>query len=114
MITPPGLPLKINSALVENKKLLLSFDCPPVPDLSFPALLFTYIYFGGNSHTIIPFIREIAELSPDGIYNVETSLDSNTERLLSNNPSPIVYLALAGGTVYKKKVYWTTTASVKL
>jgi len=114
MITPPGLPLKINSALVENKKLILSFDCPAVPDLSFPAVLFTYIYFGGNSRTIIPFKREIAEPAPDGRYYIETSLDSNTKRLLSNNPSPIIYLALAGGTANKKKVYWTTTASAKL
>jgi len=113
-ITPEGLPLKLNSAAVENKKLMISFDCPASPDLSFPATLSIYIYFGGNANTIIPIYREITEPAPGGIYNIEAAIDSNTKKLLSKDPSPIIYIALAGGTASKKKVYWTSTASARL
>ncbi len=113
-ITPEGLPLKLNSASVENKKLFLSFDCPLSPDISFPASLSVFLYFGKESGTIIPLSREISEPSPGGTYNLEALLDSNFKRLFSKDPSPIVYIALAGGTAYKKKVYWTSTASAKL
>ncbi|HKB86352.1 MAG TPA: hypothetical protein VKD08_09300 [Ignavibacteriaceae bacterium] len=113
-ITPDGLPLKLNSAAVENNKFFLSFDCPPGPDISFPAFLSIFLYFGKESGTIIPLSREISEPSPGGIYNFEALLDSNIKRLLSKDPSPIVYIALAGGTAYKKKVYWTSTASAIL
>ncbi len=113
-ITPEGLPLKLKSAGIENEKLILSFDCPVSPDLTFPSTLFIFLYFGGESGAIFPLFKEIPEAAPDGTYNIEASLDPQVKRLLSEDNSPIVYIALAGGTVFEKKVYWTSTGAVKI
>ncbi len=113
-ITPGGLPLKLHSAEVENKKLVLSFECPASSDLSFPAVLFIYLYFGKESGSISTFFKEITEPAPGGIYRQEATIDPRTKRLLSKDPSPIVYIAVAGGTPSRKKIYWTNTAAVKI
>ncbi len=113
-ITPEGLPLILNSAAVENKKLNLSFNCPSNPDLSFPATLFVFIYFGNESGTIIPLFKKISEPASGGNYTQEIALDSMSRKLLTKDPSPVVFIALAGGMQNKKKVYWTSTVSVKL
>ncbi len=113
-ITPEGLPLRLISAEIENKILYLSLECPESPDLTFPAMIYVHLYFGKASGTMIPLFKEIPEPKPDGIYNLELSLEGSTKKLLSKDPAPVVYAALAGGTAYKKKVYWTSTVSSHL
>ncbi len=110
-ITPEGLPIRLISAEIENKILYLSLECPQSPDLTFPAMMYVHLYFGKASGTMIPLFKEIPEPKPDGIYNLELSLEGSTKKLLSKDPAPVVYAALAGGTAYKKKVYWTSTVS---
>ncbi len=112
-ITPEGLPLKLNLASIEDNKLKISFDFTENPDLSFPASLFIYFYFV-NTGTIIPLFREISEPEPGGTYNQETALDLHIIKLVSEDPAPIMFIALAGGTSYKDKVYWTSTASLRI
>jgi hypothetical protein len=114
IITPPGQFLKLNSASVDNNILYLSFECPECAYVSFPAHLFVYIYFGKEGTIIIPLVTTIEKPEPDGIYNLELALDNRIKRLLSKDPSPLIYLALKGGTSYKNKKYWTTTAPMKL
>ncbi len=113
-ITPEGLPLDLNSAAIENSKLILSMNCQPASDLTFPAIFLIYLYFGETSGAIIPLIKKISEPAPGGKYYLETDLDSRIKRLFSKDPSPIVFISLIGGTTFKKKVYWTSTASAKL
>ena len=113
-ITPEGLPLKLNSAAVENKKLTLSFECPSSPDLSFPATLQIFLYFGNESGTIIRLFKEISEPAAGGNYTQAIELDAQSRKLLTKDPSPVIFIALAGEMQNRKKVYWTSTASVKL
>ena len=114
IITPEGLPLILNSASIENDKLSLSFDCPAGSDVSFPAVLFAYLYFEKESGANSIFFKEISEPAPGGSYSLETVIDPRTIKLLTNDSEPILYTALIGGTPSKKKVYWTSTAAVRL
>jgi hypothetical protein len=113
-ITPAGLSLKLNSASFANKNLHLSFVCPANQYLKFPAVLFAYLYFEGNGKSIVPVFAPLEAASPDGSYDIELILDSRTGRMFSKDPNPIIYVALAGGEHYKKKIYWTKTASLEM
>ncbi len=112
VITPPDQFLKLNSASVENEMILLSFLCPGNPCLSFPAALFVYLYFGKSGGSITPLMVQVPEPESDSVYEIDVLPDLETKKLLAKDPSPVIYIALAGGTSYKKKVYWTSTASV--
>ncbi len=113
-ITPNGLSLKLYSASIQNKSLHLSFLCLSEPNLKFPARLFIYLYFEKAENSIIPLSVAITVPSPDNLYTLDIKLDSQTKRIAAQDPEPIIYLALAGGIPYKKKVYWTSTASIKV
>ena len=113
-ITPAGLPLKLDSASFENKNLHLSFVCPANQYLKFPAVLFVYLYFEEERKSVMPVFASLEEISPDGSYDVELILDSTIRRMFSKDPNPIVYIAVSGGTSYKKKIYWTSTASLQM
>ena len=113
-ITPEGLPIRLISAEIENKILYLSLECPVSPDLTFPAMMYIHLYFGNASGSIALLFKEISEPKPGGVYNLELSLEGSIKKLLSKDPAPVVYAALAGGTAYKKKVYWTSTVSSHL
>jgi hypothetical protein len=114
IITPEGLTLKLESASFENKNLHLSFACPSNRYLKYPALLFVYMYFENENKSIIPVFAALEETSPDGSYDIELTLDSHIRKIFSRDPDPIIYIALAGGTPYKKRVYWTSTASLQI
>jgi hypothetical protein len=58
--------------------------------------------------------NKITGPAPGGNYSQEIVPDSMTKKLLTKDPSPVVFIALAGGSPNKKKIYWTSTASVKL
>ena len=114
IITPAGLPLELDSASFENKNLHLSFYCPPNRYLKYPAFLFVYLYFEEAGKSIVPVFASLEETSPDGSYDIDLILDSRVRKIISKDPNPILYLALAGGTSYKKRAYWTTTASLQI
>jgi hypothetical protein len=112
-ITPDGLAIKLTTASIENKILHLSFLCPPETNLKFPARVFIYLYFEKAEKSIIRFFTTIAVPSPDNVYTLDITLDSHTKKIAAEDSEPIIYLALVGGTPFKKKVYWTSTASIK-
>ena len=114
VITPPGQLLKLNSVSIEDKMILLSFLCPGNAYISFPASLFVYLYFGKSDGSIAPLMVEVPEPEPDGVYEINVVPDVETKRLLGKDPSPIVYVAIAGGKAYKKRVYWTSTAGAEI
>jgi len=113
-ITPEGLPLQLITAEIENKILYLSFACPVSQDMSFPATLFVHLYFGKASGTIVQLFKEISEPGPEDVFNLEFTLEGSIKKLLSKDPSPVVYIALSGNVVSKKKIYWTSTVSAQL
>lgn len=106
--------LKFNSASIQNKVLHMSFFCPSDTNLKFPAELFVFLYFGKAGKSVVRRSYRIEESSPDGLYNLDTELDNQLKRMEAEDPNPIIYLALVGGTSYKKKVYWTSTGSIQL
>ena len=114
VITPPGQFFKLNSAVLENENIRLSFLCPECAHLTFPAHLFVYLLFVNSDGGIVPMEILLPEPEPEGIYEIDVVPDVETKRLLVKDPSPIVYVAIAGGTSYKKKVYWTSTAAAAL
>ncbi len=114
VITPPGLPLRLDSASFENMVLRLSFVLGDDSNLSFPALLFIYLCFLNSGEEIVPLVTEIPDREPGGRYDLEVVTDIAVKKLLAKYSSPVVYLAAVGGTSYKRKVYWTSTASILL
>jgi hypothetical protein len=113
-ITPVGLKLKLISASFENKNLHLQFICPVKSNLKFPAVLFAYMYFEKEGKPVVPVFALLEEISPDGSYDVELILDTYTRKIISKDPNPVIYVALAGGEHYKRKIYWTSTAAVQI
>ncbi len=114
VITPPGQFLKLNLASLENEMVCLSFLCPGSSSISFPAALFIFLCFGRSAGRIVPLMVDVPEPEPDGVYEINVVPDVPTKNLLAADPSPLVYVALAGGTEYKRKVYWTSTTSAQL
>jgi hypothetical protein len=113
-ITPEGLSLKLNSASFENKNLHVSFICPSNQYFKYPAVLFVYLYFEKENKSVVPVFASLEEASPDGSFDIDLNLDNRIRKIISKDPNPIIYLALAGGTPYRKKVYWTNTASLQV
>ncbi|HEY6906271.1 MAG TPA: hypothetical protein VI230_02335, partial [Ignavibacteriaceae bacterium] len=113
-ITPGGLPLKLSSASISGGILYLSFNCQANPNLKFPAELFMYFSFEKGDKLIIPLSSVIEIPSQNLKYNLEVSLGGRMKKLLIKDPHPILFIALAGGTVYKKSVYWTDTEAAVL
>ena len=112
VITPPGQFLKLNSAVLENENIRLSFLCPECAYLTFPARLFVYLLFVNSDSGIAPMEVVLPQAEPDGNYEIDVVPDKETVKLLAADPEPVVYAAVVGGTVYKRKVYWTSTAAL--
>jgi hypothetical protein len=113
-ITPGGLPLKLSSASIAGGILYLSFNCPANANLKFPAELFMCFSFEKGKKQVIPLSVAIEIPSQNSKYNLEVSLDGRIKKLLAKDPEPILFIAMAGGTVYKKSVYWTDTEAAVL
>ena len=114
IITPAGQALNLQAASFENQNLHLSFICPPNQYLKYPALLFVYLYFEKEDKIILSVSASLEETSLDGSYDIELILDSRVRKIISKDTNPIIYIALAGGTPYKKRIYWTSTASLQM
>ncbi len=114
IITPAGQALNLHAASFENQNLHLSFICPPNQYLKYPAVLFVYLYFEKEDKIILSVSASLEETSPDGSYDIELILDSRVRKIISKDTNPIIYFALAGGTPYKKRIYWTSTASLQM
>jgi hypothetical protein len=56
--------------------------------------------------------ERIESSAHDDKYDIEITPGREIKSVLIREPNPIIYLTLAGGTPYKKKIYWTSTASV--
>jgi len=104
----------LDSAWFENEVLHLSFELGENSNLSFPALLFIYLCFLSSGEEIVPLLTEIPDCEPGGRYDLEVVTDNEVKDLLAKYPSPVVYAAAVGGTPYKRKAYWTSTASIAL
>ncbi len=113
-ITPEGLPLKLSSASVQNGVLRISCFLPTTGNIHFPAKVFVILYFNKYEGAVLPIYSEITEASQDGSYSLDFIPDKEIKKALNSDPSPVIYLALAGSSVYKKKVFWTSTAAVSL
>lgn len=114
VISPPGLPFSLTSASIENNVLIVSFVAEENSGLSFPLRLFVYLCFVNSNAKIVPMLVEITDPKPGGEYDLDIVLVNEVKKLLAKDHSPVVYLAAAGGTPYRKKVYWTSTASLAL
>jgi hypothetical protein len=113
-ITPAGLLLNFTSASYENRILNISFICPAGSELSFPAVLFVYLYFEKAGKSVISIKVPINEPSADGTYNIAITPANLINEMFSKNPDPIIFIAVSGGKVIKDKIYWTSTASLQL
>jgi len=113
-ITPKGLYLKLNSVSIQNNWLNFDFSFPEAADVKFPVRMFACLYFQKYFRSVLNLETEIVAPSPDGNYNISVSLNVNFTTALKADPNPIIYLALAGAVVFKRKLYWTDTAAVQL
>ena len=113
-ITPAGLLLNFTSASYENRILDLSFNYLAGSELSFPAVLFIYLYFEKAGKSVTNVAIPIEETSEDGTYNIEIVPDTPISDMLLEDPNPILFIAVSGGKVIKEKIYWTSTASLQI
>ena len=110
-ITPEGLPLSISSALIQDDTLKININLPSVENIQFPARVFIFLYFDNYDRSVIRLYSQIAEHLPEGSYCLDITLNDNIKNALIVDANPIIYVAVAGTKVYKKKIYWTITAS---
>jgi len=113
-ITPEGLPLRFVSALVREGILKVNFGLSSVENIQFPARVFVFLYFDKFDRSVFKINSEIADPSPEGSYTLDINLTDGIKKALKVDANPIVYMAAAGSKPYKKKIYWTATASKKM
>ena len=113
-ITPPGYALKITSAFYENQIPNISFICPAGTSLTFPVILFVYLYFEKAGKSVANVAVRIEEQSEDGTYNIEIMPDTLISDMLLKDPNPILFISVSGETGFNKGVYWTSTASLQI
>ena len=71
-----------------------------------------YLLFVNSDSGIAPMEVVLPQAEPNGNYEIDVVPDKETVKLLAADPEPVVYAAVVGGTVYKRKVYWTSTAAL--
>jgi hypothetical protein len=113
-ITPGGSALKIISASVLNRVLNLSFTFPVNDNIKFPVTLYLFFFFKKDKKSVYAISEKISAPIVNNNYNLEISLKSEIKKSLIKDSHPVIYTAIAGGTTYKKKVYWTSTASIQI
>jgi len=114
LITPGGIPLKLNSAVVQNNILELNFNFPVVDNIRFPANLFLFLHFNNYNGTLLKINSEIAEAAPGGNYNENIPIEGELKKAFKADANPIIYIAVVGAIAHKKKEYWTETASAQI
>ncbi len=112
-ITPGGIRLVINSALVEDNYLNLNFNLPTVDNIIFPAKLFAFMYFK-KLNVLFALSDDLQDPSPDASYTLNISLDTESRKALKKDVNPLIYVAVVGSTQFKEKEYWSGTAVTQL
>ncbi len=113
-ITPEGLFLMVDSAVIQNQVLRLRLNCPIETDLVFPAKLLILYYFRKEKNPLILTETTIPDSNAGGIYELDIQPGKSIIRLLNDNPDALLFTALISETVRKKKAYWTSTASARI
>ncbi len=113
-ITPDGLFLGVDSAGIQNQVLHLTLNCPDENNLVFPVKLDMLYYFGNAANPLVFTQMTIPESIAGGIYELDIIPGKSMIRLINENPGTLLYIAMISGEAGKKKVYWTSTASVRL
>ena len=113
-ITPKGLFLSLSSASIQNDILQLTFTFQQNTNIKFPLALYIFFYFKEYGKSVYSISEKIESASPDGSYSLNIGLNSIIKKAIKKDLSPIIYISLAGLVSYKRKIYWSDTASTRI
>jgi hypothetical protein len=114
IITPEGLFLEITSLSIQSNTLKTELKFPESTGIKFPAEVFFLFGFQELENTFLSISEIINEPAPGGEYTLSTSLNSRVKTLLKEDSHPFIFIAFAGSLPSRKKVYWSSSAAVKI
>lgn len=114
IITPEGLYLEISSLTIQDDTLNVEFKFPESTGIKFPAEVFFLFGFQELKNKFLSISQTINEPASRGKYNLSISLNPPVKTSLTEDAHPFIFIALVGSLPSRKKVYWSSSAAVKI
>lgn len=122
IITPPAIPLTVNSLLVsiDNIRLNIVLDSDEIRKLlssKFILHIFFYLYEPKKkSYERFRYrglVNEYDENQIKDIYQIKVKFDTELRSYLAKYKKTIIYLAASSSYPYSQKIFWTSTYTIE-